>query len=93
MPSDSPPVRATTLTSRGILFVATLLTAACGCDHPLARALHPANIAHELRPHRLWRKNQNRPLSENAYFSVTPSARDQLGRSGGEQLVGDRHAQ
>ena len=82
-----------TFTIRVALFAATLLVATCGCDHPVTQALHPANIAHELRPHRLWRKNRNRPLSENAYFSVGPSARDQLGRSGSEQLVGDRHAE
>ena len=77
-----------------VLVMATLICGHCGCDHPVAKALHPANVAHELRPHRLWRKNQNRPLSENAYFSVTPpagpSAGDQLGGSSGQQLVGGR---
>ncbi|MDP7276996.1 MAG: hypothetical protein QF363_16070 [Planctomycetaceae bacterium] len=56
-------------------------TISCGCEQPLVEALHPANVMHELRPHRLWRQNRNRPLSENAYFSVpAPAASaDQLG--------------
>ena len=79
------------------LSVILVLAWTCGCDHPVARALHPSNVLHELRPHRLWRKNQNRPLTENAYFSVSPapkviSPRDQLGRSAGKQLVGNRQA-
>ncbi len=69
--SDGKTLRAT----GPVAFLASaLLVLGCGCDHPVAQALHPANVAHELRPHRLWRKNQNRPLSENAYFSVPPSA-------------------
>ena len=93
MPINRPPVSTTPLNTGVFLIVATVLIAAGGCEHPVIQALHPANIAHELRPHRLWRKNQNRPLSENAYFSVRPSARDQIGRSGGEQFIGDRHAE
>ena len=87
-----------TFTIRVALFAATLLVATCGCDHPVTRALHPSNVLHELRPHRLWRKNQNRPLTENAYFSVPPapaatSPGDQLGRSTGKQLVGNRQSE
>ena len=77
------------------LSIVLVLGWACGCDHPVAQALHPSNVLHELRPHRLWRKNQNRPLTENAYFSVSPAPKvaspgNQLGRSTGKQLVGDR---
>ena len=75
-----------------VAFLASaFLALGCGCDHPVAQALHPANVAHELRPHRLWRKNQNRPLSENAYFSVPPSAGNQLGGSGSQQFIGNRN--
>ncbi|GIS60359.1 MAG: hypothetical protein CM1200mP2_25840 [Planctomycetaceae bacterium] len=58
--------------------------------------LHPSNVLHELRPHRLWRKNQNRPLTENAYFSVSPGSEGVLTRKSarppppGKQLVGNR---
>ncbi len=80
------------------LAVALMLAWTCGCDHPVIRALHPSNVLHELRPHRLWRKNQNRPLTENVYFSVPPSPAatspgDQLGRSTGKQLVGNRQSE
>jgi len=67
-----------------LLACALWATMSCGCEQPLVEALHPANVMHELQPHRLWRQNRNRPLSENAYFSVpaptdpTASA-DQLG--------------
>ena len=77
------------------LSIVLVLGWACGCDHPGAQALHPSNVLHELRPHRLWRKNQNRPLTENAYFSVSPAPKvsspgNQLGRSTVKQLVGNR---
>ena len=103
--THTPAPRAVTCST---LFLATLLTGlsgSCGCDHPVEKALHPANVAHELRRHRLWRMNQNRPLSENVYFSVpprshpstapstAPSTGDQLGGSPGQQLVGRRHAE
>ena len=103
--THTPAPRAVTCST---LFLAALLTGlsgSCGCDHPVAKALHPANVAHELRRHRLWRMNQNRPLSENVYFSVpprshtstapstAPSTGDQLGGSPGQQLVGRRHAE
>ena len=77
------------------LSVVLVFAWACGCDHPVAQALHPSNVLHELRPHRLWRKNQNRPLTENAYFSVSPAPKgtspgNQLGRTTGKQFVGNR---
>ena len=72
------------------LSVVLVLAWACGCDHPVAKALHPSNVLHELRPHRLWRKNQNRPLTENAYFSVPPSTGNQLGGSSNQQFIGNR---
>ncbi len=87
------------LRSLAILTTTLALVCQAGCDHPVAKALHPANVAHELRPHRLWRKNANRPLSENAYFSVpaapadgglaAPSPRDQFRRSVSEQVIGN----
>ena len=81
--------------SGGALSIVLVLGWASGCDHPVAQALHPSNVLHELRPHRLWRKNQNRPLTENAYFSVSPAPKvsspgNQLGRSTVKQLVGNR---
>ena len=88
--SDGKTLRAT----GPVAFLASaLLVLGCGCDHPVAQALHPANVAHELRPHRLWRKNQNRPLSENAYFSVPPSAGNQLGGAGSQQFIGNRNTE
>ncbi len=65
----------TTIARNATLLCAVTLIASTGCDHPVARALHPANIAHELKPHRLWRANRNRPLSENMYFSVPAQER------------------
>jgi len=49
--------------------------AACGCQHPLIKSLHPANVMHELQPHRLWMKNRHRPPSENQYFFSVPPPR------------------
>ena len=77
-------------TAAAMFLAAALLTLGCGCNHPITQALHPANLAHELRPHRLWRTNQNRPLSENAYFSVPPSTGNQLGSSSNQQFIGNR---
>lgn len=53
-----------------ILVAASLTCTFVGCQQPLLESLHPSNVLHELRPHRLWRKNQNRPLATNPYFSV-----------------------
>ena len=74
MRTTPPSPRTTTALASTLLCAATLI-ASTGCDHPVAKALHPANVVHELRPHRLWRANRNRPPSENVYFSVPPSER------------------
>ena len=72
MRTTPPSPRTTTALASTLLCAATLI-ASTGCDHPVAKALHPANVAHELRPHRLWRANRNRSPSENVYFSVPAS--------------------
>jgi len=53
-----------------MLLTAFLACTPAGCQQPVHEALHPASVLHELQPHRLWRKNQNRPLTTNPYFSV-----------------------